>query len=299
VHQQAVNAARLFSAFCRVSRILPLPLAWRLGAGLGDLVGMLPIREVRRAREHLGRAFPERDQAWVQRTARRVFRHMGRMALWSIASLGHDPRDLRRRVALEGADHLRDVIRATRRKDPTVILTGHIGNWELMARLAGTLLPITVVGKRLRNPLADELVQTARQAGGARLLYQDGDIRTFIKELRDGRVLATLPDQDIERLAHVFVPWFGIPACTPSGPAMLAVLTKSAVQPAFLYAKHGRWVLHCGPRRRFAPSGNREADATAITAWVMAYHEGVVRRAPEQWVWWHKRWRTRPPSESG
>lgn len=285
------NVERLFSLF----RLIPLRLAWRLGAGLGDFAGHLPIREVKRARLHLAKAFPEHDAAWVRRTARRVFRHFGRMALHSLATLGHNPQALRRQVAVEGAEHLRDLIRACRRGESTLIATGHIGNWELMSRLAGTLVPITVVGKRLRSPLADALVQSARLAGGAQLLYQDSDVRVFIKELRSGRVLATLPDQDIERLAHVFVPWFGHLACTPSGPAMLAVLTGSAVQPAFLYAKAGRWVMHCGPRMRFPRTRDRDHDAKTITAWLMAYHEAVVRRAPEQWVWWHKRWRTRPP----
>jgi KDO2-lipid IV(A) lauroyltransferase len=79
---------------------------------------------------------------------------------------------------------------------------------------------------------------------------------------------------------------------------MLAVLTGAAVQPAFLYARAGNWVVHCGPRMRFPRTRDRERDATAITAWLMAYHEAVVRRVPEQWVWWHKRWRTRPPGET-
>lgn len=290
VERRTPIVERLFS----LTRLLPLSFAWRLGAGLGDLVGHLPIREVRRAREHLTKAFPEHDAAWVRRTARRVMRHFGRMMLTSLATLGHDACRLRRGVSLEGADNLREMMRASRRGEGTVAVTGHFGNWELLARLGGSFMPLTVVGRRLRHPFADALVQAARVAGGARLLYQDADIRSFIRELREGRILATLPDQDIERLAHVFVPWFGHLACTPSGPAMLAVLTGSAVQPAFLYAKAGRWVLHFGPRRHFPRSRDREQTAREITAWLMAYHEAIVRRAPEQWVWWHKRWRTRP-----
>lgn len=285
---------RLLNALVDCGRMIPPALAWRLGAGVGALVGSLPIRDARRCREHLAIAYPDKEAAWIRRTARATFRHFGAMALWTFATLRCDPRTLCRGVMLEGVGNLRVLIDACRRGEGTVGFTGHVGNWELVSRLGALVLPLTVVGRRLRSPLADRLVQAARVASGAHLVYQDADLREFTRELRAGRILATLTDQDIPRLAGVFVPWYGRLAWTPSGPAALAMLTRSAVQPAFLYRKAGRWVLHFGPRRRFARSGDLAADVLAITAWTTAYQEAIVRRAPEQWAWWHKRWRTRP-----
>lgn len=283
-------------------RAVPPRLALWAGGLLGDLVGRLPHRDVRRARAHLAIAYPDRDAAWHARTARRCFRHFGRMALWTLATAGRDPHRLRRGLAVEGAGNLRALAAACRRGEGTMGMAGHLGNWELLARVSASVVPLTVIGRRLRWPLADRLVWELRRAGGARLVYQDADVREAIRELRSGRFVATLPDQDIPRLAGDWVPWYGRPAYTPTGPAVLAMLGGGVVQPGhcLLAARGGyrwTWVLHVGPRVRFPRLPDRAAGARAIMAWTMAYEEALVRRAPEQWVWWHPRWRTRPPDE--
>lgn len=296
-------AERLVRLALRCARIVPPRQALWLGGLLGDLVGRLPLRDVRRAREHLARAWPERPPAWHARTARRCFRHFGRMALWTLATAQADPRRLRRGLAVEGADNWRALARACRRGDGTMGMAGHFGNWELLARVAATVVPLTVIGRSLRWPLADRLVWEHRTAGGAHLVRQDDDVREAIRELRAGRFVATLPDQDIPRLAGAHVPWFGLPAHTPSGPGVLAQLAGGWVQPGhcWLVPRGGlrwTWVLHCGPRVRFPRGADRASTARAIMAWTMAYQEALVRRRPEQWVWWHRRWRT-PPEAVG
>lgn len=284
----------LLDAVVSTFRMLPPRLAWCLGGALGECFSRLPLREPLRCRAHLRRAFPDEDAAWIERTARRTFRHAGRMALWTVATLHCDARTLRRQVKVEGVENFRALMRGGQRGEPTIGFTGHFGNWELLSRLGGTFLPLSVVGKRLRSSLADRMVQGARTASGARLVYQDAPFGEFVRELRSGRTLAVLADQDIPRLAGCFVPWFGELAHTPSGPAALALLTRAAVQPVFLYEKAGRWVMHVGPRRHFARTGDTEADVQEIMAWAIGYEEALVRRVPHQWVWWHLRWRTRP-----
>jgi KDO2-lipid IV(A) lauroyltransferase len=281
----------------RVARVVPPGFALWLGGVLGDLVGRLPLRDVRRARQHLAQVFPGQER----RLTRRCFRHFGRMALWTIATATIDPRRLRRQVAVEGWANMHALARACRRGEGTMGMAGHFGNWELLARVAATVVPLTVIGKRLRWPWADRLVWEARNAGGAHLVYQDDDVRNTIRELRAGRFVATLPDQDIPRLAGDWVPWFGRPAYTPTGPAVLAQLAGGWVMPGHCYLRHcgghrWRWVQHAGPRVRFARTRDREADARTIMAWTMAYEEALVRQHPEQWVWWHRRWRTQRPA---
>lgn len=289
-------ALSFIRSLLRLARVLSPDLAWRVGAGLGDAFGALPMRDQGRAREHLARAFPDAEPAWIARTARGCFRHTLAMALWSLATQHRDPRHLRRGIMVEGAEHIRAMARASRRGEGTFVYTGHLGNWELLARCYATVVPAAVIARRLRSPLADAVVQELRRSGGARVIYQDDDARDILRLLRSGTVVATLADQDIPALAGCFVPWFGHDAYTPSGPAALAVLARSAVQCVYLYRKAGRWVLHCGPRWPAVRSGNRDADIHFVTARSTSYLEQLVRAHPTQWVWWHKRWRTRPQS---
>jgi Kdo2-lipid IVA lauroyltransferase/acyltransferase len=215
-----------------------------------------------------------------------------------LATLARDPRSLRRGIMVEGADHVRAVVRACRRGEGTVAFTGHFGNWELLSRVGATVIPATVIGRRLRSEFADAVIREVRASGGSRVLYQDDDVRASLRELRSGRMLGVLADQDVPRLAGIFVPWFGVPAFTPSAPAALTLMAGGAAQPLFLYERAGRWVLHAGPRRVFPRGRDRAADIQAITSWAMAYEEELVRRQPHQWVWWHRRWKTRPPGET-
>ncbi len=216
------------------------------------------------------------------------------MALWSIATMQRPPRQLLRGMPVEGPENFRQLHAACRAGQGTMGLTGHFGNWELLARISGQLAPTSMIGRKLRNPLIDRIVQDLRTSGGGRTIYQDQDIRVALRELRSGRLVTTLADQDLPRLAGVHVTWFGLPAYTPTGPAALAQLGGGAVQPIFCYARRGRWVLHCGPRVIFPRDRDRAAQQRAMMAWSTAYQEALVRRHPEQWVWWHLRWRTRP-----
>ena len=292
------RSTRFAHALLDACRILPAGLAWRLGKGLGDLVGRLPLRDVKRTREHLAIAFPESSANDLDRQVRQVWQHFGASALWTLATATGDPARLRRHIAIEGAENLKAAAAASRRGEGTVVYTGHFGNWEVMGRVSGALVPLSVIGRRLRHPAVDAVVHRLRTSGGAQVIYQDTDIRDIIRELRRGRIVATLADQDIPHLAGVFVPWFGRLAFTPSAPAGLAQVARCPVMPVFLLRRAGRWVLHVGPRTAFPKPANREAGILAITAWATAYQEALVRRHPGQWAWWHKRWRTRPPEET-
>jgi Kdo2-lipid IVA lauroyltransferase/acyltransferase len=284
----------------RCARVATPGFAWWVGGALGHTFGGLPLRDQLRCREHLARAYPDRDRRWIARTARATFRHAGRMALWTLCTQHLPPRRLCRGMVVEGGDNLRATARACRRGEGTVGFSGHFGNWELLARVGGAVVPLTLIGRRLRDPALDAIVAGMRSAaGGTRVVYQDEGALPCLRQLREGRLLATLPDQDVPRLAGVFVPWFGIPAYTPSGPAALAAKTGSPVQPTYLYRHGGRWVIHWGPRWTPPRGVDPRIAAEQLTARVMAYEEALVRRHPEQWVWWHKRWRTRPPEESG
>lgn len=282
----------------RCARILPPAFAWWLGARIGWCFGGLPGRDQGRARAHLARAFPDRDARWIARIARRTFRHFGGSALWTLATLERDPRRLCRGVAMEGRETMRQLARDARRGQGGMIFTGHFGNWELLGRLGGTYLPLSLVGRRLRHPELDALVTSMRRGDGGQIIYQHEGARPILRALRDGRLVSVLIDQDVPKLNSVFVPWFGTLASTPVGPAQLAVAAGAPCVSIFLLRRAGRWVMHVGPVVRPDRGPDREAAAHALTATMTAYQEALVRRYPEQWVWWHKRWRIRPPGET-
>jgi KDO2-lipid IV(A) lauroyltransferase len=282
--------------------MLPPWFAWWLGGVCGDAFGRLPMRDQRRCRVHLAKAFPDRDAAWVERTARKTFRHFGRMAAWGLATLHRHGTEMRRGMGVADAAGLRSFMAAARKQQPTVVYTGHVGNWEAGARVGSTLVPLAAVGRRLRNPRADALVQAIRESSGARVIYQTEDVRTMIRTLRSGLSLAVLADQDLPRLAGTWVRWFGDWALTPLGPASLVQMGGGGCQCVYMLwhpgrgpVGRGRWVLHLSERRVFPRASDREAQQWEISAWTTAQLESLVRRHPEQWVWWHLRWRTRPP----
>lgn len=276
-------------------RVLPPRVAWRLGALIGFLFAFLSSREPRRAREHLRRAFPERSAAWVATTAEKAFVHFCACLIWSWASFSRGSLTGGFPVVVENPARFRTAWRSQRAGRGAVVLSGHFGNWEMLARVCGRHFPTTVLGRRLRDPDLDRLVERFRTTGRNRFLAQDAGLLACLRELREARFLGTLPDQDIPRLAGTFVPWFGHPAWTPTGPATLAVMGRVPLLPAFCYRHRGHWVIHYGPMVEPGAFGaDREQAARAATAWATAYLETLVRRHPHQWVWWHRRWRTQP-----
>lgn len=283
------------TALAALSRALPPELWERIGACLGMAAGLLPLRDSLRARDHLLRAYPERGAAWARATAARCFANAGRMGGAVIASYGRDTRFTRRSVVVDQPEHLRALVRHLRSGRGCLAFTGHLGNWELLGRAMGAVVPLTAIGRRLRSPAMDAVVRHLRTATGALQADQDDDPRRLIADLRAGRLVATLFDQDIPRLAGCFAPWYGIPAWTPVVPGMLAQ-TAGTWLVGGCYRAGGRWRIHVGelhacPR---APGAERQAAASAVIAQATAEFEALVRAHPDQWAWWHKRWRTRP-----
>jgi Kdo2-lipid IVA lauroyltransferase/acyltransferase len=281
-------ADHLFDLGLRLGRIVPSGVAWWLGGLIGYAYAGLPGKEQRRCRQHLEAALGG-DRAAL---TRRVFRHLGRSMLWNLTTLHHDP--LRLPVRIQNWAAARACFRDAHAGIGTVALSGHLGNWELLARVFGRITETAVLGRRMRSPVADRLVMRLRSQWGNRVFYQDDDMRTMAGALRRGLVLGTLPDQDVGRLSGGFVPFFGQLAYTPLGPAAIAQVARVPVQ--FIYCVYdGRcWVLHFGPRYQLPRSRDRQSQQVALMARCMAYQEALVRRYPEQWVWFHRRWRRQP-----
>jgi KDO2-lipid IV(A) lauroyltransferase len=283
--------ARVITGAGRLLSALPVPVGLAIGRGLGSAAHAVLAGPRRLALVHLALAFPERTPAEQRRIARETFRHAGE----SFAELVLFPKLLHRPgfVQIEGAEVL-DAALADGRG--VIAVTGHLGNWELLAAWAAAIgYPLTVIVRRVNDLRFHSLIVRFRMAAGVEILVRDdpGFLHAVRSALRRNRVVAILIDQDT-RGAGVFVPFFGRPARTPPGAGLLALRTGAPLVTAFIQRCPGR-----GHVIRVAPvivgTERSRAGVTALTARLTGAIESQLRRAPAEWVWWHERWRRSPP----
>ena len=242
-------------------------------------------------------AFPNRPAAEREALLRTEYRNLG----WLIAEFckmsTYAPEEASKFIRYDGLEHY---LAARDRGKGVLVLTGHLGAWELSSfyhSLAG--YPMGLVIRRLDNPLVDELVNRIRCQHGNRVLHKDDFARGLIAAMRAGDTVGILMDTNMPPPQGVFVPFFGVPACTASGLARVALKTGAAVLPGFLLWEESeqRYVLRFYRELQLADTGDTEADATENTARFTTFIESVIRRYPSQWLWMHRRWKTRPPGE--
>lgn len=278
---------------------LPRALALRAGARLGMLFYHLDWRDRAVAVRNLALAFPEKSEAERDAILRAACRNLGRLA----AEACHLPRltaeSASRLVRVEEPARWEDT-RATARTRGTVILTAHFGNFELLAYACGLFgQPVTLVHRPMRNPLVDEAILRLRTGAGTRSLPKKAAAKEALRALHRKEMVAIPADQNQTRAFGVFVDFFGRPACTTPGPARLAMLTGAPIVPVFL-VREGETERHrlvILPEVEVVRSGDREADIVATTQRCTAVIEQMLRVYPEQWIWFHKRWKTRPEGE--
>lgn len=275
---------------------LPLPMALRLGAWIGELLYLaaVPLRRV--ALQNLEIAFPDKSPAERRRILRASCRNLGRLA----AEFCHLPQLDRRALAEivtipDRAAWERALAGCA--QTGAIVLSAHFGNWELLAHAHGVFgHPVTLVHRPMRNLLVDEVIAAMRAHAGTRSIPKKAAARDAIRTLRSGGILGIPSDQNQTTRYGVFVDFFGVPACTTPGVARLAALTGAPVFPGFLVreGESGRHRFELLPQLEMISSGDREADVVANTQRCSRVIEDMIRRYPEQWIWFHKRWKTRP-----
>jgi len=282
--------ARAIGGFSRALGALPMPAALAVGRGLGTAAHALLATPRRLAVAHMGLAFPELDLATRRRLVRATFRHAGQ----AFAELSLFETILRRPdyIRLEGVEALDTALARGR---GAIAVTGHVGNWELLAAWAAAIgYPITVVVRRVNDLRFHSLIVRFRAAAGVEVLVRDDPrfVAAVGDALRRNRVVAMLIDQDT-RGAGVFVPFFGRPAHTPPGAALLALRARVPVVTTFIERRpEGGHLVRVSPVPAELPRGRE--GVRELTARLTAAIEAQVRRSPAEWVWWHERWRKQP-----
>lgn len=278
---------------------MPLRLALRVGAWIGDLLYLLDMRDRRVALFNLAMAFPEKSKAERRRILRASCRNLGRVAAEFCHLQKLSAETLLQYVSFgDRAAWERAIARGA--ESGAVILTAHFGNWELLAYAHGLLgHPVTLVHRPMRNVIFDQAITRMRVAAGTRAIPKRAAAKEALRTLQQHGLLAIPADQNQIRSFGVFVDFFGVPACTTPGPARLAMLTGAPVIPVFL-VREGEGTHHrieVLPDVEMISTGDRVADIHANTERCTRVVEDMIRRYPEQWIWFHKRWKTRPPGE--
>ena len=274
---------------------LPASVALAAGRRLGDLASLVLMKRRRAALANVDLAFPALPPVARRYLARRAWQHLG-MTLVELARLLHRPLDATLgELTLEGLEHIRAVMSEHGR---ALVLTAHLGNWEYLTaahRLMG--YPLAIVVRPLDSPVLDELAATIRRKTGAELIDKRGALRPVLEALRRGRMVGVLLDQNTTRREGVFVPFFGHAASTSRSLALLALRTGTPIVPIFIYREGaGRHRVVIEPPLPLPLSNDLGRAVVELTARCTETVEAAVRRSPEQWLWSHDRWRTRPPA---
>jgi KDO2-lipid IV(A) lauroyltransferase len=286
--------ARLVLGLVRAIGLLPRELALALGRGLGWLAFVLLHGERRRALEHLAGAMPELAGPARRRIARDAFVNLGACAA-EVAQLERLDPVLPAYVELP--DEARALLAAALEHGRgAVLVTAHLGNWELLARrLAREFAGLAVVAREMQAASHLEAMEALRSSGGVRTLWRGrpGATREMLRVFRENRMLGLLIDQDT-KVQSVFVPFFGRLASTPRAAGDLSVRMGAPLIGAFIQRRADGGHRIEARLISAATTGDREADGAALTAAATRAIEEAIRARPHEWVWMHRRWKTRP-----
>jgi len=278
---------------------LPRGVARSIGAAIGEIAYHALSRLRRVGTQNLELAFPEWSRDRREQILKQVYRNLGYLLAEFCLMSSYTPEKASRFIRYEG---LENYLRARDRGKGVLVLTGHLGAWELSSFYHSLMgYPMGMVIRRLDNPLVDRFVNDVRCQHGNRVIHKDDFARGLIASMRAGETVGILMDTNMTPPQGVFVPFFGVEACTASGMARVAAKTEAAVVPGFLLWENTeqRYVLHFGEELPMVRTDDAEADALRNTASFTAVIESYIRRYPEQWLWMHRRWKTRPEGEEG
>lgn len=296
-HRAEYAAVRLVAGVCNH---VPEGVARRAGASVGWLAARVGRPRWGTVTKQLRIAFPDADESWLRDIARRSYSHLGAEAV-SMFRLGRmGSQAIRDRTELTSQDFLE---RSFRKGRGLMFVSGHLGNWEIgAAAVAARGYPVDVVVARQRNPFFDAYLTGARERLGMQVIPRGEARPGVLASLRAGRVVGIMGDQDARR-AGIFVDFFGRPAATARGPAVLALRAGAEMATLFAVRLPDRKLRYrvfiepvaLRPGRRGRRDGGMAAEVASVTQAFTSRLEARVREHPGQYFWLHRRWKTAPP----
>lgn len=261
---------------------------------LGTLAFLALARQRRRTLEHLRLALgSELSRDRIREIARGTFQSLAMSGIECLRLEHVGAERILERIEIQGWEHVEDARKGGR---GGIFVTGHLGNWELCAvYVALRGLPMNVVARRIYVEALDDQLVSMRSRMGVRTLYRDQSMRSMLRCLQRNEFLGILPDQDVRRIGGIFVEFFGRLAYTPVGPALLALASGAPLLLARDIRQGIRHRITVDPPVYADRDAPREAEVRRLVSLYTRRLEEFVREHPEQWVWMHRRWRTKPP----
>ena len=271
-------------------RAMPLPLARIFGTGLAWVAFRTVGRYRRVARKNLALIYPDKPENEREQMARAVFRHFGRMTGEFLKMPRLSKADVDRLAVVDGEENLRQALAMGK---GILLITGHFGNWEFMARwLSSHGYAINVVARDARDPTATKLLTDTREGNGAQVLYRGNSARAVLQCLKKNEIVALLPDQNA---ADVFVPFMGQRTGTVDGPAIIHLKTGAPLLFSWcVRLPDNRVQITFEPPEVVVSIGAKSADVERTMTLINARLETQIRRNPTQWLWLHDRWKASP-----
>jgi KDO2-lipid IV(A) lauroyltransferase len=285
---------RLITGLIFFLNFLPRNTAISTGGFLGGLAYFIIADARRRTLSNLRLAFGgEKEERELRSLALRVFRNLGKNVVDVVRLKNMKWEDIDRITEIEG---LQNFDQAYSQGKGVIALTGHVGNFELLAAwfsLKG--YKVSVIGRELYDPRLDQLLVKSRERVGLENIPTTAGIKPIMRALKSGRALGVLADQDSSRVRGVFVDFFGRPARTPVGPILLPFKTGSPIIPiAIARQDKSRYRIIVKPEVQLVFSEDRERDLVEVTQRCAKVLESIIRDYPDQWLWMHDRWRSKP-----
>jgi Kdo2-lipid IVA lauroyltransferase/acyltransferase len=281
----------------KIFGVLPRSMAYRAAAGLAWLGFHLARRQKQAGLQNLRMALPELSEAEHQKILRGCFQNLGRL----LVEFTHFP-DLSKSNISEFVIHdgLENYLEGMSRGRGLIFMTAHFGAWELSS-FAHALYgyPLKFIVRPIDNPRVESLISSYRTRSGNVPILRRSAARDILRALRQNEAVGILFDQNTTRSEGVFAKFFGIPAATTPAIALFALRTGAAVIPGFLIwddaqQKHR---LRLDPPVDLINTGDLDRDVLENTKHFNQILEGYVRKYPDQWLWIHRRWKTRPEGE--
>ncbi len=261
-----------------------------VGRRLGRIYRAFDRRRRALVEENLAQAFPEKPPEELEALSVAVFEHFGGAAADVLHTFGESPEALDARVEVRGAERVRASLATGR---GLFFLTAHFGNWEYSAlATAAAGIPVTVIARPMDNPVLETLLRRFRERNGNAVVYKSDAAREMLRVLKRGGAIGILVDQHARTADAVVAPFFGRPALTTSIVARLADRTEALIVPAScLRTAPARYRLAFEPEIDVRNLTPEERMPAPLTARLNLEVERLVRRAPEQWLWLHNRWK--------
>ena len=277
---------------------LPLHTSLVMGAMFGRLAQKFGGKLNRVGRKNLSIALPDLNKSEQDEILRGCFESLGRQ-LGLVAHFKHfSPETVRDLLEMEGRENFDKAVATGK---GVLMFTGHFGSWEIfnLVPFAFADSQMNVLVRRIDNPLVEDFVEDLRTSFGGKTIDKKTSARAMFRLLQAGELLGVMADLNVQEREGVFVDFFGVPASTTTSLAKLALRTDAVVLPAFAIwqPEKGKYLLKLESPIEYQKTSDDTQDVRELTQKVTKIIEKYVRAFPEQWMWIHKRWNTRPPDE--